>query len=499
MVVKEHFKLPCRRITRQEQVSNKVRFVTKPTASHLLMAKAFFIVIVIFLTVSPVAAQDTLTVSLQSAMEQSLEISPEIRAKEAKVDFASARQRLAKTSRFLTDFSATSAHATAPGIDNPNDTPRDQLYLDPDVRNAWDDLSAFNQVEFEALQPIFTWGQLGKSIEAAEAGVDVERAATRETAEEVALRTADLYFGLILTEALNRLTTEAGDIVEQAKEEIDRLIQEGADDVDYADLFQGQITEQEFLMRVVEAEESRRTARAALSRQMFLPDGQTVYPETNILSPVELELNSLEFYQDLALAHRPELSRAVAGVQALDALVDVARSDYFPKLFLGLSGKWSYAADRERQRNPYVSDPFLSRSVKAGFGIRQNLNFNQTKAKVQQAEAEVSEVRFQRDAARQLVLFEVEEAYRNVLITRKAVEAREAQLLISKDWLRTEQVDFDLDLGDTENLVKAVRDNLSIRAQRHEAVYKYNQAIMRLYAATGTLIQELQAGTLIGL
>ena len=101
MVVKEHFKLPCRRITRQEQVSNKVRFVTKPTASHLLMAKAFFIVIVIFLTVSPVAAQDTLTVSLQSAMEQSLEISPEIRAKEAKVDFASARQRLAKTSRFL--------------------------------------------------------------------------------------------------------------------------------------------------------------------------------------------------------------------------------------------------------------------------------------------------------------------------------------------------------------------------------------------------------------
>jgi len=177
----------------------------------------------------------------------------------------------------------------------------------------------------------------------------------------------------------------------------------------------------------------------------------------------------------------------------------VARSDYFPKLFLGLSGKWSYAADRERQRNPYVSDPFLSRSVKAGFGIRQNLNFNQTKAKVQQAEAEVSEVRFQRDAARQLVLFEVEEAYRNVLITRKAVEAREAQLLISKDWLRTEQVDFDLDLGDTENLVKAVRDNLSIRAQRHEAVYKYNQAIMRLYAATGTLIQELQAGTLIGL
>ena len=48
MVVKEQFKLPCGRTTRQEQVSNKVRFVTKPTASHLLMAKAFLIATVIF-------------------------------------------------------------------------------------------------------------------------------------------------------------------------------------------------------------------------------------------------------------------------------------------------------------------------------------------------------------------------------------------------------------------------------------------------------------------
>ena len=476
-----------------------MRFQLIPSHATSSMSKILVIWTLFFLIALPGAAQDTLTVSLNSAMERSLEISPEVRAKQAKVDFAEARHRLAKTSRFLTEFSATSAHATAPGIDNPNDTPRDRLYLDPDVRNDWEDLSAFNRVEFEALQPIYTWGQLGKSIEAAEAGVGVEMAATRETAEEVALRTADLYFGLILTEALNRLTTEAGDIVDQAKVEIDRLIQEGADDVDYADLFQVQITEQEFLMRVVEAEESRRTARAALSRQMFLPDGQTVNPRTNLLSPIDLDLAPLEFYQELALAHRPELSRARAGVAALGALVDVARSDYFPKLFLGLSGKWSYAADRERQRNPYVSDPFLSRGVQAGIGIRQNLNFNQTKAKVQQAEAEVSEVRFQQDAARQLILFEVEKAYRNVLITRKAVEAREAQLLISKDWLRTEQVDFDLDLGDTENLVKAVRDNLSIRAQRHEAVYKYNQAVMRLYSKTGTLIQELQAGTLVDL
>jgi len=146
-----------------------------------------------------------------------------------------------------------------------------------------------------------------------------------------------------------------------------------------------------------------------------------------------------------------------------------------------------------------VSDPFLSRKLQVGFGFRQNLNFAQTRAKVRQAEAEASEVRFQSDAARQLVLFEVEEAYRNVIIAKAAVSAREGALQISKDWLRMEQVNFDLDIGDTENLVKAVRDNLSLRAARQDAVYKYNMSVIRLLGKTGTLIQSLKAGTLVGL
>jgi outer membrane protein len=465
------------------------------------MAKKICLLLVAFLSLVPARsnAQDTLFVSLSSAVARSLEISPEVRAKAAKADYAEARYNLARASRFLTEFNATSAHSTAPALDNPNNAAAKELYLDPDVRNDWEDLSMFNRIEFSAVQPIWTWGELGKSIDAAMAGLQVEEAAVMETTNEVALRSAQLYFSLQLTEALARLTTEAGDIVEQAKKEIDRLIEEGDEGVDDADLFQVQITEQEFLQRVVEVEEGRKTARAALSRQLFLPDAQSVAVESTLLNPVVFDLESLESYQAVALAQRPELARASAGLEARNALVDVAKSNYYPKLFLGLSGRWSYAAGRERQPNPYISDPFLSRSLQVGFGLRQNLNFAQTKAKVSQAEAEASEVRFQGDAARQLVLFEVEEAYRNVIIAQAAVTSREEALQISKDWLRMEQVNFDLDIGDTENLVKAVRDNLSLRAARQDAVYKYNIAVIRLLGKTGTLIPTLEAGTLVGL
>lgn len=312
-------------------------------------------------------------------------------------------------------------------------------------------------------------------------------------------RTAELYYSLQLADALGRLTRESGDIVEQAKNEIDRLLEEGASDVDYADLFQVEITEQEFLQRVVEVEESRKLARAALSRQLFLADGQSVETRNQVLDPIAIDMKSLEVWQSIAISDRPEVRQADAGVLARSALVEVAQSDYFPKLFLGLTGKWAYAAGRERQRNPYVSDPFLSRGVRAGLVVQQNLNFSQTRAKVRQAQAQRAEVRSQEEALRQLILFEVEEAYRKVLIAQSAVSAREEALLISKRWLRDEQINFDLDLGDTENLVRAVRDNLSLRAQREQTVFNLNVAIIRLLRKTGQLQVAMQDGTLLGL
>lgn len=269
--------------------------------------------------------------------------------------------------------------------------------------------------------------------------------------------------------------------------------------MDYADLFQVEITEQEFLQRVVEVEESRKLARAALSRQLFLADGQSVETRNQVLDPIAIDMKSLEVWQSIAISDRPEVRQADAGVLARSALVEVAQSDYFPKLFLGLTGKWAYAAGRERQRNPYVSDPFLSRGVRAGLVVQQNLNFSQTRAKVRQAQAQRAEVRSQEEALRQLILFEVEEAYRKVLIAQSAVSAREEALLISKRWLRDEQINFDLDLGDTENLVRAVRDNLSLRAQREQTVFNLNVAIIRLLRKTGQLQVAMQDGTLLGL
>ncbi|MEM6647021.1 MAG: TolC family protein, partial [Bacteroidota bacterium] len=273
---------------------------------------------------------DTLVVDLSSAVTRSLEISPEVGQVATRQEFAEARARLARSSRFLTEFTAQSAHALAPGLENPNGTDLGALYLDPDVRNNWGDVAPFNVVEVEALQPLFTWGQLTGSIEAAEQGIAIEAAKVERTAIDVAYRTAELYYSLLLTEELAQLVAETGRVMEQAKTEINNLLDEGAEDVDDADLFQVLITEQEYFQRVVEVEQRQQTAQMALRRQLFLPEGTTARPADTKLEPIAFELATLDEHMATALANRAELDQAEAGVAARGALVNVAKSDLYP-------------------------------------------------------------------------------------------------------------------------------------------------------------------------
>jgi outer membrane protein TolC len=448
-------------------------------------------------------APDTVRLGLTDAIQTALEASPEVDQRRARRRFAAARRDRAEASRFLTDLSFNAASSFAPGLDNvPPGADEDRLYLDPDVTNDWslDALRPFARAEVVARQPLFTWGELSGNIDAARHGVDVETARVDQKALEVAARTGEIYYNLLLTEALGRLAERTDEVVDRAKREIQRLLDEGDESVDQADLFQTRITEEEVKRRTVQIEQNRSTARSALRRQLFLPDETIVVPAADELTPLNFSLHpdSLSHYIALGLRNRPEVDQAAAGVEAREALVDVAKSDYYPKIGVQASLSQSVTLpERPNPRNAFVGDSFMGTGTRTGLGIELDLNFGQTQARVEEAQAELSEVKQQRTAARQLVRFEVEEAYRNVIIAQTDVASRKRATTISGEWLRTEQIDFDLGFGDTENLVKAVRADLEAEARYVEAVKKYNVAVLKLLRATGTLTDRLQRGTLV--
>ena len=449
----------------------------------------------LLVALTPVAAAaqpDTL--ALDEAIRLALDGSPEVAIEAAGREFAAARRRQARAARFLTEFHLTTGHAVAPGLErNGSPFPDDALYLDPDVRNDWTDTRPYNEFTAELLQPLFTWGELGGQIRAATAAVEVEAAEVDAKASEVALRTGELYTGLSLARALAGIAEETDEALRTARAELEALLDDGDPSVSDADLFQLRLFEQEYAARSAEVEQQEALAASALARQLLRP-GALI--RTGPLDPLPFRRDSLDAYQALALRQRSELRQAAAGLRAREALVEVARSDYFPKLFLGGTARGRYAAGRVQQSNPFVSDSYLGASLRFGLGVRQNLAFLQTRAKVEQAEAEAAEVRFQREAAEQLILFEVEEAYRRLAIAEATLAARDEAVRIAGEWLRTEQINFDLGLGDVDDLIGAVRADLEGRATRLDAVRAYNVAVLRLLHAAGVLAERAEMGTL---
>ena len=449
---------------------------------------------------SAAASPDTLSLELVPAMQQALELSPEIDRRAAQRDFAEARFGEARASRFLPDARVQTAHSAAPGLNLPSDFDGNtqDLHLTEGISNDWEDLRMLNRIEASVVQPLWTWGELGGSIRAAERGIAVEDAAMSGEAADVALRFGESYYGLKLATALDRLTEEAEDVFEQAEREVERLFDEGDPDVDEADRFKLRLAGEELSRQIVEVEEQKETARSALVRQLFLDDGTVLEPVERTLRPVDIDLDShaLDDYIERGLANRSELDQAQAGIAAREELVDVQRARYFPQLGLGFSTSLTYTPGRFRQESPFVGDPFRGRSLQVGIGVQQNLNFFQTRSRVDQAKAELREVEHQRDAAHQLVQFEVEEAFRQARIRRSDVESRDRAVTITEEWLRTEQINFDLGLADAENLIESVQANLEAEASYLEAVERYNVAVLRLLRATGVLVDRARAGTL---
>ena len=451
----------------------------------------------------PTPPTDTVEVTLTEALVRALGASPEVDQRRAQRQFAAARSTEARANRFLTDVSLSTAYSFAPGLDDvPDDATEDNIYLEPDVNNDWglDALRPFGRFEISVQQPIWTWGELSGNIRAARHGVDVETARVDQKALEVSARAGEVYYNLLLTEALDRLADRTQEVVDRAKREIQRLLDEGDEGVSQADLFQTRLTEEEVKRRVVQIEQNQATARSALRRLLFLPEGTAVVPAPDELQPIEFSVHpdSLDYYIQRAVQNRPEIDQAEAGVKARKALVDVAQSDYYPKIGVQASLSQSITLpERPNPENPFVGDAFAGTGTRTGIGIQQNLNFGQTAAQVEQAQAELESVRHQRTAARQLVRFEVEEAYRSLITAKMDVESRDRSTTISGEWLRTEQVNFDLDLGSTEDLVKAVRADLEAQARYLEAVKRYNVAVLNLLDATGTLADRAEHGTLL--
>ena len=431
--------------------------------------------LVVGVFVSGVNAQ---TYDLKTSIERALEIHPGVQAAQVDIDIAKAQLDQAKAARFLPKLEIRSVIGPSPEArGNP-------LVGDSDLNS----LHVFSQTEATFLQPLYTFGKLQGARDAASAGVLAYEAGLNKSEADLELQVFEVFYGLHLANALWDLAQEAQGDFEKAREFVAEKLEEDEGDFTYTDLARIETSAYDVTEKVNAAQKAQALAESALRLLLGLGASDSLTLGDGIV-PVDVEISPLSVYLDRVGA-RAEVRQLNAAIQARKSLIDVAKSDQYPQLFLAGQFKYSYAPNRDDQNSPFAYDPLNLLQAGAVIGFQQSLSFGLTSAKVKKARLEHQKLVYQTDLARKGIAIEIEKIYRELKEAESNLEAAQKARRAARRWFVAVRDGFNGGFEKAADMIDAVKQYGIIRAKYFEAVYNFNKAWAKLQRATGQPILQ---------
>ncbi len=453
-----------------------------------LIRSLLIIVVLACSVVSDAFAQsDTIRVSLIEFLDLAKSQSTFLNTRETEVDLSINRVNQARAQRILPRIELNTAHGLVPAVtSNDPNLPRGQYYLDPNLKNDWYNWGIFTRAEITSLQPIYTWGAIDNAISAARQGVIAAEAGFEVQTSAYEERLTELYYSRLLAMELDRLVSDALNQLEDAEEKLSEMIEEGDPELEESDVFEFKIFKYEFLSRVDEVKRNLEFAEAAWNIALNNRGQEINYsPESPFLDQIDYQMMDVFYYEEQARSLRPELRQLQAAYNAAKFGLQANKAANYPSLFMGLSASIAYTPNRPKQDNPFIINSTNYASVSYGFGFRQNLNFLTNRVNIDRAEIQLRQTRYAREAVTDGVILEIREKYRNMMMSFSKLQNTREAFQISTEWLRLEQIDYDLGFGDVKKLIDAVQKNLELEAALKQRIFDFNVNVMKLNRAAG--------------
>jgi outer membrane protein TolC len=403
----------------------------------------------------------------------------------AAADLAAARGRLleARAGRY-----GQSEYTQIIGLVN---RARGNAVFSPDAKqDVFNGLGPFTRLDLSINIPLWTFGKLDAALQAAQQALESEQARGEGRRAEVILSTKQLYYGLLLTRQLSAVLHERLDDLDKALRKTEERLQAGSQAVTELDALKLKIGRAKFAKGVLEVDASMSLTRSALARIIGVADEGFDIADRK-LQAVTATIGPLEQYLADGPGRRPESRQIATGIAAQAAKLDLERAGYYPTFFLSTGLQFARAGNRTEQSNPFVNDDFNYVRPVGVVGMRWDLNFFMTDAKVQQAQADLARLQAQqRDAASGLTL-EIRRAYSDVLQARDTMQVSDEGRKAARGLLILTVSNFDLGIGEAEELFKGLGSYTEASTDYFRAVHDYNVALGGLSKAVGREVAEL--------
>ncbi|MTI89641.1 MAG: TolC family protein [Balneolaceae bacterium] len=457
----------------------------------------YFVFLLVLMSNTSLFAQDTLRISYSDFVEQALNNSGQLDYEQQNVKLAKNRVDMAKSQRILPSMKFSSQHGLVPAVKSDSTLPwgeplpRDEYYLDPNLRNDWEDWGVFNRFEVSAAQPLFTWGAINTAIEAARLGAESARYSFQAKKADLETKLFELYFSYVLAMEVERLLDEAQNKIDDITKELDKALEEGDQDIDGADIYKFEIFKSEFDIQKQEVAGNMEFIRETWNYVLRNDEGIIYEPETRFLDPLATKIEPVDFYHQSALNNRPELKALRKGAEATRTYISSLKKKNLPGLFLGGYIKYANTPNRPRQDNPFIQNTTNLFTGGFGLSIRMNLNFFSIRASLERSRIELRKVSYAQEAAQDGILLDLYDKYRKAVLADTKVEKTDEALVTSKKWLREEQLDFDIGMGDVKDYVDALKKELELKLKLKQNTFELNKSLARLNKAAGLPLNTL--------
>lgn len=453
--------------------------------------------LLVLILYNPSVAQDTVKVTLNQFIERGIQNSGQVKFQRQEVDLAENQVIEARSLRYLPNAELNTNHGLIPGVNSDSTLPsgrplpEGQFYLDPNLTNDWQNWAIFNRAEARAIQPIYAFGAINNAIKAAKEGAEAAQFQFDSKKTETALRLYELYYSYILALEMERLLDEAQERIQKIDKELQKQEESGDSDLDYSDVYKFRVFKSQFEIQVSRVKYNNRFIRATWKYVMQADDKTVFVPANRFLDPVISEIKPITYYRETALKDRAELKGIDAGIRAAKFGLNAAQAQNLPMFYVGLTASFAHTPNRPRQENPFIINNTNFLNAGFGFGIRQNLNFFSIKSQIQKSQIEYSKVKFLREAAVEGINIEINERFKNAHITESRFRKSKESLNISKEWLRQEQLDYDIGFGDVKDLLDAMKSKLELEVALKQSTFDFNVAMGRLYRTAGLSVEQL--------
>jgi len=345
--------------------------------------------------------------------------------------------------------------------------------------------------------PLTSFGKIHMAQDLAKSGISAEKEKKIEKQNEVVLNVHKFFYGLLLakdvdtllndalnhmdSEILRRETGSAGPRKAGAKPN------PNASPADPVELVKLKLFRYEILKRLGEAHKKAELAREGLRIYMGLKRGTEYSINEEHLEAVNFDLKDFDFYLEQSQKFRPKNRLVDIGLKATENNLRLEKRKIAPDV--GIGGFFEFGVTTNSITGLVLTDdfndPFNFRRLGFGLRIKGELNVNEYRSKVHQAQAEYYKTVVSKSAADDGLILDLKEAYLNVQQGRRDMDNADSAMKLARQYVFVTKTNMDIGVGDKKDYSDALQAYLIARGQYLQTVFEYNVAVATLEDRVG--------------